>query len=77
MFTTLMISDAFLFSLIFLFTEDTRKFLIRLGLFWIGMVILEAIVLRGELVAREAAAGYRLFSQHLPAVAVKGSDHLQ
>lgn len=34
-------------------------------------------ILRGQLVARKATAGYGFLSQHLPAIAVEGSDHLQ
>lgn len=34
-------------------------------------------ILRGKLVACEARAGYGFLPQHLSAVAVEGSDHLQ
>lgn len=35
------------------------------------------MIIRGKLVAREPGAGDGFLPQHLPAVAVEGSDHLQ
>lgn len=47
--------------------------------FWYGWTSGErrTLILRGKLVAREPGAADGFLPQHLPAVAVEGSDHLQ
>lgn len=82
MFTVLMISDAFLFSLTFLFIEKMEKKnpnLFMSILNWHRRIGFKHRTsnLHSKLVACEATAGYGILPQHLSAVAVKGPDHLQ